>query len=193
MNKHIEIFKKNKLITCAIISLISIVFIYFLVNSSKSRKKEEIKNTTKSVSEYNGLIPGKATKDEIFEVLGKPLNAQINDNYEEYEFKSSNQNLNNVVIVKDNTLNSATAELLIKDGITSIDLLNKYGQPESKLYGVNYNSGYLINAYPSKGIAYLYHLNSGNVSKIWYFKPTSIESLKREYLVGYSESPRIIQ
>lgn len=196
MNKFIEIFKKNKLIIFGLISLISVVIIYFMINSNKNWNEIKIKkqgDTTNQVSDYNGLIPGKATKEEVFEKLDKPLNAQITDTFEKYEFRSSNQNLNNVVIIKDNVLNSATTELLIKDKVLSIDLINKYGQPENKLYGASYNSGFLVNAYPSKGIAYLYHLNSGNVSKIWYFEPTSIELLKKEYLVGYSESPKIIQ
>ena len=193
MNKYTEIFKKHKLIVLGVISLISIIVIYFMTNSSKNNKEAEIGNTTNPISDYNGLIPGKATKDEVFEVLGKPLNAQITDSFEKYEFKSSNPNLNNVIIIKDSVFNTATAELLIKDKILSIDLINKYGQPEKKLYGAEYNSGFLVNAYPSKGIAYLYHLNSGNVSKIWYFRPTSIELFKNEFLSGYSESPKLIQ
>lgn len=193
MKNIIEKIKTKRIFVLITISILSLIFIFFKINSNKKKVIIKPIPTTISTAEYKGLIPGSSTKDEVIEKLGTALNAKIEDSKETYEYRSSNQNFNSKVVIVNDKLSYLKLIYTMSDNIKYTDFINKYREPEKVLYGSDYSVGYILNSYPNIGLAFLSHKKSGNVREVWYFIPTSLEDFIRNYAPGYSERVEIVQ
>lgn len=191
MNKIITFLKKyNKFF--AILFIIALFFL-IIINKDKKTVNIEPSPTPINVAEYKDLTPGVSTKDEVFSKMGTALNVKIEDTKETYEYLSSNPNFNTEVVIFNDKLSYIKVVYTIKDNVKYEDFINKYGNPEKVLYGPDYYVGYLLNAYPTKGIAFLYHNKSYNVREAWYFEPTNLDVFINDFALGYSDKIKIVQ
>lgn len=166
-----------------------VIVLFFVVISTKNNK-ESVSTplaTPVNVATYKDLIPGSSSKEEVLSKLGTSLNAKINNNTETYEYLSSNPNFNSEVVVVDDKLSYVKIIYTNDDNIKYEDFTSIYGNPEKILYGPDYSVGYVLNVYPTKGLAFISHINSFRVREVWYFEPILFEMFIEKYAVDYEE------
>lgn len=190
MDKIILFVKRYKYI---FILFIIIIFFFILIGNKKGVRNVEPSPSSVSIATFKNLTPGVSTKEEVLTNLGTALNAKLEGDKETYEYLSSNPNFNTEVVILNNKLSYIKVVYTIKDNNKYEDFISKYGNPEKILYGSNYSVGYILNAFPKKGVAFLYHQKSHNVREAWYFVPTTLEIFMKSFATGYSEKINIIQ
>ena len=191
MNKIISFIKNNK--KFIIIFLIIIFFILIIDIQSKKTSGVLPSPTPQSfqTATFNDLAPGKSSKDDVLLKMGTALNAKIEESKETYEYRSSNPNFNTEVIVINDKLEYIKVIYTNSDNKNYSDFSVIYGDPEQVLYNADYSVGYILNSYPSKGVAFISHIKSKSVNEAWYFKPTTTEEFKSSLAIGYFESPNL--
>ncbi len=190
MNKIISFIKNNK--RFIVVFLIITIFILMIDKRSKKTSEKSLPSATPiQIATFKDLTPGISSKEDVLLKMGTALNARIEGDKETYEYKSSNPNFNTEVIITNNKLEYIKIIYTNSDNKIYSDFNSTYGEPEQVLYNADYSVGYILNSYPSKGVAFISHINSGRVSEAWYFKPTTIEEFKNNLAVGYFDKPNL--
>ena len=189
MNKVINFFKKNN----KFFIVFFVIILFFLIIFVKDKKIVKIAPSPSlgSVAKYKELVPGVSSKEDVFSKMGTSLNAKIENNKETYEYLSSNPNFNSKVIILDNKLEYLKIIYTNADNKNYEDFISLYSNPEKVLYNLDYSVGYILNAYPAKGIAFISHINSKKVSEVWYFKTVSLEEFINNFALGYLDRPNL--
>ena len=189
MNRIIIYLKNNK----KFFIIFFVIILFFIIISNKKNETSAPVDSPlpKNVASYNELVPGINSKEDVFSKMGTALNAKIEDNKETYEYLSSNPNFNSEVVILDNKLEYLKIIYTNKDNKNYEDFVSLYGNPEKILYNSEYSVGYVLNAYPNKGIAFISHINSKKVSEVWYFKSTPLEEFMNTFAVGYYNKPNL--
>lgn len=189
MNRIIIYIKNNKKF---FIIFFVIVLFFIIISNKKNETPAPVDSPLpKNVASYNELVPGVSSKEDVFSAMGTALNAKIEGNTETYEYLSSNPNFNSEVVIVEGKLNYLKIIYTNKDNKRFEDFTSLYGNPENILYGPDYSVGYVLNAYPTKGIAFISHINSFKVSGAWYFKPVTLEFFMDNYAIGYDDKPNL--
>lgn len=189
MNRIIIYIKNNK----KFFIVLFVIILFFLIILTKDKKIVKIAPSPSpgSVAKYNELVPGVSSKEDVFSAMGTALNAKIEGDTETYEYLSSNPNFNSEAVIVEDKLNYLKIIYTSKDNKRFEDFTSLYGNPENILYGSDYSVGYVLNAYPTKGIAFISHINSFKVSGAWYFKPVTLEFFMDNYAIGYDDKPNL--
>lgn len=128
--------------------------------------------------------------DELTSKLGKPLGGNAIPKNGVAEFKSKNLSLNDEVVYQDGKAAFYKQIVLVEEKRTGTGIQKQLGQPEQKLFGPSSEFGYFLYAYPTKGTAYIANDGTDNVTEVWYFNPTSLETFMKTWAVEYSVQPQ---
>lgn len=185
MNK---LFKSKKVSTFIGLSIIALIIFLFVSSKLKSGKTIDNKvETPLPEMTYNNLKLGSSTRNDIIKEIGQPQNEVVEDNRTIIEYTTKNPNFNDQFVVDGSNLNFIKKIITIEETIRTTDMDKKYGSEEKILYGVGSGVGLYLYCYPSKGVAYLGHKNSGYMTEIWYFEPTSYETFKEKFAKDFEE------
>ena len=185
----LKVSRKTKIIFFIILVLISIIF----YTNKKGQNREETINRTPSEVVYKDLIVGKSTKENVYNKFGEPESEMIDGEKEILEFRSNNPNFNNELKFKSGTLIFAKEIIAPIDKIDIKKIQQQYGEEDTILYppGAGMYTGLFI--YLDDGVAYRGNYFTGDITEIWYFQPTNIESFRSLYAPDYLDSPEIGQ
>ena len=179
--------KKKIILGLSAASLLSIGFIVFMsYKTQKTSINPPISSTSPS---YKNLQPGVSTTKDITNNLGDPAKETQDGIYNILEYSSNNPNFNNQLYVNSDKLTLVKQIVAPNDNIKIQDLTQKYGNYENMLYASGSASGFNLYVYPSKGIAYVGHQESGIVLEVWYFTPTTFDNFKATFAKDYSDNP----
>ena len=169
-----------------IISILSLVLMFYLINYKKESTKTN--NEVTSYKDISNVSVG-LTKEEIEKQIGKSINSVQKAEITISNYKSDNiyrphqiyfdKNNNSELIIKEITDNSMTTDKMREDS----------GLATNILYEKKEHSSFNLYVYLNKGIAYRGHANGGLVLEIWYFKPTDIDSFIEKYAQNYQKTP----
>lgn len=178
---------KHKFLIVVILTVI-ISFTYAFYNQKGKGgvvQTEPSPNPVKQAN-YQSLVPGISNKNNVIEKLGEPDKTEDNGNTLKYT--SSNPNVPNEVVIKEDKVSIIKEAVTLSDKIYISDIENEYGETDSKLYGPHSQSGFDLYVLPKNGIAFVGNKESGLILEIWYFPPTTFEEFKREYTSQYNYS-----
>jgi hypothetical protein len=181
MNNILKNKKGVLLGALAVLSILSLLYIFSHL-SSKQEVLTPPKNTTQAT--YDSIIPGVSTKEDVINKFGKPINTDP----ALLEFRSLSPNRNNQVEISQDKVSLVKEIITLKDTRRTTDVINSYGVAQKILYGPYSDTGFYLFVYPTNGIAYIGHPESGLLLEIWYFPPTNIPDFIANYAEGYSES-----
>lgn len=187
-----NILKANRKIKIVFFVILILISVIFYINSNIQNKKVEISKTPVDVV-YKNLVVGKSTKEDIYNKFGEPESRIVDGEKELLEFKSNNPNFNNELKLKAGTFVFAKEIIAPIDKIDIKKIKDQYGEEDTVLYppGAGIYVGLFI--YLDEGIAYRGNYFTGDLTEIWYFEPTNIESFKSLYAPDYLDSPEIGQ
>lgn len=184
--------KKRVLITIAVLSLFSIIFVVYISNKNKQTETTDVTNTTGA--RYKDLTPGESTTNDIVNKLGTPIRETQNNSTKTLEYKSqSNPNFNNEFLIRSDKLTLVKEYITLDDNIKVTDVNQKYGNYKNTLYGPASINGFHLYINTEKGIAYIAHLEADIVTEIWYFQPTTFESFRSQFASEYTDTPEVRQ
>ena len=179
-----KVLKNKKLVLFGLLITLSIISLLFIFGQVSNNKAPTPTPRNSTQANYNSIVPGVSTKEEAIKKLGKPLNTDPNL----LNFKSSSTNRNNQVVINQDKVSLIKEVVTLKDTKTVADITNVYGVAQKVLYGPDADAGFYLFVYPSNGIAYLGHPESGLLLEIRYFPPTDLSSFEENYAKGYSET-----
>ena len=127
-----------------------------------------------SVANYQSILPGSTTFDNVNELLGFPL--EINGGGEKTiaEYRSSNQYRNHTIVFENSVAVFIKEEVISSNEKTVNSIIKVYGIAPYTLYDQRPSSVFNLYVYPNNGIAYLGG-DDGTILEVWYFKPTTID------------------
>jgi outer membrane protein assembly factor BamE (lipoprotein component of BamABCDE complex) len=178
----------KKLVLISAIILFFVLLIYFVLNKNKTLQPVNLNTAT-----WNGLQPGKSTKDDVLTKLGQPVLETKNGNDVVDEYKSNSPTRNHQITFNNQIVNLVKRIVSVNDPETIDDISNLYGQTATRLYGDDSENGYFLFVYLSKGIAYLGNPVTGTLLEVWYFPPTlDLNSFIKNYAPNYSDQNKSV-
>ena len=170
--------KKNlKTLYVAIAILIFIVFIIVFI-SLKNNK----------LLSYNGITPSKSSKNDLLQTLGQPDQIST-ESGTTYEYKTNSPVRNDKYFLNDKDKVNLIKEIITsKDNIKFSDLIKKYGNSYTLLYGPDAQTGFNFYVYLEGGVAFIGNKNTEDVIEIWYFPKTDVQNFIKSYAPDYSFS-----
>lgn len=169
--------KKLSLLILILLALISTGYIYTQVSKN---------NIFQGQANYNSIVPGKSTEEDVVDKFGDPANKSTNYSQTTLDYNSNNPNFRNQFLVNNNKVDFIKQIVATKDNIHVKDITEKYGTPRYILYGPGSVGGFDLYVYPDKGIAFIGELDSGIILEIWYFKATTISDFVSKWAPEYS-------
>lgn len=146
-----------------IATILGIVKILFL-------QDEPAKTPTTSQESWNGITPGKSTKQDVLSTLGEPLSQTPDGSTLFYAIPNSEQ-------YHEVFLEGQKIDLVKNKEIAGnlSDYKKKYGETEGEYFGPHKGVGYKVYVYASKGVALTAHQSDGGILEIWYFSPMTVQ------------------
>lgn len=167
----------------------AILIAAFIISRSKPTNQDQNGPALKGAS-FNTLLPGQSTRSDAIEQLGEPLDDKESTSL---DFKSSNTNLPHRVETEDEKITFIKEIITAKDGKSSTDIVELYGNAPNVLYGLDSIHGFNLYIYPDKGIAYIGHFKEPVLLEVWYFQPTTFEGFRDKWAPDYSNTPQVRQ
>jgi len=139
---------------------------------------------------WNNIQPGITTIDEFTKALGEPVSTKTSGSQTEHGYTSTYPSFPNQVVTENKTVKYVREWV----PITPPTLITKYtqilGEPEYTSSAID--EGFILYAYPSKGIAIDFHEITGEVWHILHFQKTSIQQFIQEYqqFLSTEDSPK---
>lgn len=189
--------KRNKLILIlAVIVIVIIIAKTFFKTTEKTTSSSELTITPPPIivptiipqTNWQKIIPGKTSKNDLEQILGKPLKTKNEDNitYSFYQSNSKNWPAEITISKLNNTI-TFVKDYLPKTKYT--EFLQKFGNPELKnLYGLHSQNGFLTFVWPQNGIAVIANENLDEVIEVWYFSQTT----KDEFLATWGKDLKTV-
>lgn len=183
---------KNVLFFLFILFVVVVAFLY--INSQKNKNLSQttiypLQENEKGWSSYGTLIPGSSTEQELLSGFGKPLTTKQVGEVKKFEYKGTNVNWNNEIVVKTEKVVFIKKIISQIDRITTKTVEAEFGETKTVLYGPYTEVGFLLYVYPTKGFAYLGNKEGNTILELWYFDPTlTIDELIDLYAPEYSKS-----
>lgn len=182
--KKFLIFIKNFWILILIILAVTLS----VINRLFATKQPQVSTPTpasKVVANYKSITPGTTTQDKVNELLGFPIKTEDQNGSLIAEYRSSNENRNNIVVYE-NGIASLIKEMVISSSDKSASsITGQFGTAQYILYDSDPTAVFSLHVYPSNGIAYL-GASDETLLEVWYFKPTSISDFINTWGQGYS-------
>lgn len=185
----IEFMKKRKYVLLALFLIFLFIFVAVSFNNNKNTNisKTPPTPTTSKIADFNGIVPGTTTIEDINKLLGRPIESTKSGDLNIYSYRSTNQYRHHKVISKDGLAELVVEEVIDKSK-TAEDIRKIYGLAPEVLYEKALSSVFNLYVYPSNGIAYLGHAD-GTMLEIWYFTPTDIGSFISNWGGEFSRNP----
>ncbi|MFV1917094.1 MAG: hypothetical protein ACC618_01220 [Patescibacteria group bacterium] len=187
MNIIISYLKKYKIVSIIIVSIV-FVTIYFVMTSQQEEKGSTVDAPTEFGEGvgYNSITPGKSTEAVVTEQLGEPLSINRMGSKKMLEYKSSSPSRMHQIILENSQVLFIKEIVSTNDNLEAQDLVQKYGNPTSKLYNIaDPDSSFSLYVYGDKGLAYLGH-EDGTLLEVWYFPPTTLGEFINQWGQDYS-------
>lgn len=183
-------FVKKTILILILATVIAVFAIYFFKSLTDDGKKNGVGIIKKKIED---IVPGTTLKNELFNILGEPISTtQIKDTQTQYEFRSTSDYRNNQAVIndEDETVTIVKEIITSKNDKTSSSIQQEYGLSEIKLSKPDSGSytvpSYLLYAYPSKGIAYIGHVEAETILEIWYFESTTNDVFVEKWAPDYT-------
>lgn len=136
-------------------------------------------NQSKQYFPWNNIQPGVTTVDEFTKTLGEPISTKTTGSQIEYGFTSTYPSFPNQVVAENNTVKFVREWVPINPPKLITEYTQTLGEPEYTSNAVD--EGFLLYAYPSKGIAIDFHNATGEVYHILHFQRTTVQHFVQEY------------
>lgn len=172
---------KNHKLLLAILSLVVIgSFFFFYIQKNN--------NKTNTIPNYNQIVPGSTTKEQVIGKLGKPIEEKQISSGELLTFKSDKTERPDEYYFQ-NGVNNLVKEIIPYNDNRKIDeIRNVYGNADLVLYGDGSVAGFYLFVYLKRGIAYIGNTTSGNLLEIWYFTPINEHDFIQNWASSYSKT-----
>lgn len=176
---------KKRLIIIVSVLLLTLVVAFFY---KKSKETTTQVPTGQTGPEWDGVVPGRTTKEDLLNTLGNPISEKTTGNTNYLDYKSDSETRNDKITITNGTVS------LVKEIISSSDkkvfeeMYNKYGISQYELYGPDALNGFTLHVYPDRGFAYLGNEDSEVLLEKWYFTPTDFNTFKSNFALDYSTS-----
>lgn len=175
--------------------IVSIAILVSLAFTLEGGRQEEVQTEiAENGAEYENIIPGKDSEDELKQAFGNELSSENIGTQKINEYKSTSPTRNHQAIIEDGKVSLIKEIVSMSDSLTAKDFKDEYGESPVMLYDkTDPNSSFFLFVYPGRGLAYLGH-NDGTLLEVWYFPPTVISDFINNWATSYSlEKPRPIQ
>lgn len=185
-------FRMNKkIVVVGIIIFILLFGAIFLLGAGRKKTPTPVPTTTSGVS-WQGLVAGKSTKDQVNGVLGNPLSETSSGNQTTNTYSSLSETRPNSAVFDNNSNTALFLRQIVsaKDTKTTKDIVDVYGETNTKLYGLDWINGIYLFVYLDKGIAYLANPDSNTLFEVWYFPPTTLDNFLKTWATDYSTQPK---
>lgn len=129
---------------------------------------------------WNDLFIGRSTQKDVEDRLGKPLSSKTQDGKTIYTYPTENQYRQNQVIFFNEVTSLVKEQVISKEKGTLNDYINKYGQPDSTLFG---SHGTIApgHFWGGQGLLVFAGQHDGTIIEIWYFGSTTLERFLKEH------------
>lgn len=128
---------------------------------------------------WNNVEPGVTTIDQLKTNLGEPISTKTNGNQTEYGFTSTYPSFPNEVVTENKTVKFVREWVSINPPTLITTYTSTLGDPEYTTNAID--EGFILYAYPSKGIAIDFHNTTGEVYHILHFQRISIQQFIQDY------------
>lgn len=173
--------KRLKIIGFAMFVVVGIVSWIILISMMRGTDN---KSSTNIQTTYKSIIPGKTTKEEVLDIMGKPLSEKQEGEYLVLTFKSDIEPRPHIVKLKDNIVDIFIEAVLMNK--SPMQVFDSYGEAPNKLYAHFVKGSRTLFIYPEDGIAFMgYDGNSVDMLEMWYFKPMPFEEFRKLYTPNY--------
>ena len=174
--------KKHKFASFFIFILfVAIAILIFL----PEKKQEPTTTTPAEGAQWQKLIPGKSTKEDLINILGDPIKSTEENGRDILEFKSTSSVINHKAYLENGTAIFLDEIVTLEDNVSLEELRKQYGVSNDILYGDDAYNGYYLFVYPDKGVAYLGNPSNDVVLEIWYFTPMTFEKFNQTWAPDY--------
>ena len=187
MGKFFTFVREHKFIAVALTIAITIT-IGLVVITHQTKKGSSTPTPTKlgGGPSFKSIIPGISTEDEANEQLGGAKAQKQEGSKKILEYKSTSPIRQHQLTVEETRVVFVKEIVSANDNKKAQDLKQEYGEPPYTLFNQSsYNSSFSLFVYPEKGFAYLGH-EDGTLLEIWYFPPTIIDELLKQWSQNYS-------
>ena len=144
-----------------------------------------------SPQSWKGITPGQTQQQEVLSLLGQPEKTQVEKDRVVFSYPTQRQGIDNEVFFEKDRV-GLIKEQIIDDQGSLPSFIQKFGEPEVKLFGPYASSGFLVYVFAASGIALVAHPDGGIVFETWYFTPMTLEEFRAKWGQELSEtqSPR---
>lgn len=183
---------KKPLLFIGILALIVGVVAFFYTQSGKffppttgPAPREE-----PAINMWKGISPGVSTTENLATVVGNPESSTQNGATIIYSYPSANQYWKDEVDTQNNAVVFIRERIFSPSDTSLKSLTAKIKEEPTRLYGADHQSGTLLYAFPQSGVAYLANSFQDTVYQVWYFPPTTVETLlSLPQMTGYNLAP----
>jgi len=128
---------------------------------------------------WNNIQPNTTTLDEVKNKLGDPISTKTNGSQVEYGYKSSYPSFPNQVVGESNKVKFVREWVPIDPPKLITEYTQTLGEPEYTTNAID--EGFIMYAYPSKGVAIDFHNTTKEVFHILHFQRMSTQQFIQEY------------
>lgn len=182
---------KRFLVVGAALLVVFAVGAYFAGRKTVEPQQEPTPAPTAAFNSWQGAYPGKTTVSELTGLFGLPTSISQNGEQKTLYYPSTNQYWKNEVETKNETVFFMRERLFDPSERSLAVLSSQVPGQTTVLYGPDFESGYLLYAYPESGIAFYAQEDRKVVYEIWRFAPMSLRGfLSLPAASRYGTSPR---
>lgn len=143
--------------------------------------------TKKQDNTFQNITPGKTSQKNLEKNFGKPVLIEPLGNNDVYYYPVETQNWSNLFYVnKDKQTVDLIKNYSPGKEESYQSFINRFGNPDKKLYGPHAQNGFFVFVFLTKGVAVVANPDSGLIMEIWYFAPTTNEDFMIKYGQGLS-------
>lgn len=181
MEKIISFLQKRRRLFTIFLTTSTLLLSYWIIAIIKSS------TAIKEGVSYKSITPGKTGESSIEKELGKPVKTKTDDGREIMEYQSSSPVRTHRIVAEEKVVQLIKEVVTIEDDQDARKIREEHGDPPHKLFNQDEpSSAFLLYVYPSKGLAYLGHIEDNTVLEIWYFPPTDLQNFILKWAPNYS-------
>lgn len=154
-----------------------------------SFSKVEPQEIPQGISWQKNIIAGESTKEEVESTLGPPVKTQEKHGELSYFYPTANQYRLNEIEFRKNIVSIVKEQVIGNEKGVLNDYLQKYGQPEVKLFGQHgtFAPGHF---WGQRGLLVFASQNNGAIVELWYFTPTTLANFLKNNPSLNQEEPK---
>jgi hypothetical protein len=176
---------------------VALSVVFFLITKKTTAPTTTVPTPTPyslpTINNWQGLIPGKTTHEEVVEKMGQPLSTKGSASSQTLLYPSKNEHWDNEVQTVNNSLVFVREYIFKPDEVSYKRLSAGMLEKPTILYGPDHTSGFVLYAYPQSGIAYYINTYRDTVYEVWRFPADSIEKiLTGPQFEGFNTSPVVL-